>query len=392
MTLVPRTDGQEVRYLLPEEITTDPIYDVRPGAADDEEIELLAHDIESNGQQDALIVSAKINAPNGADVDEYTEAYTLVAGHRRRRAVSLVNTKRSALGEPLLKLRVYVDRSITDTNIGLQKAIASNLHRKNFTPLQLALLIQRLKKEFGWDKQGFKGTQQVADYLKINAATVVQHEKFLKAPEEIKAALASGELSADGALTLITVVKPEKHKEVLEKGRVEQAKIDALPPARTTKKKQPIPTEDSKSAKLEKLARVEEPALRKAIRQTDDSTVTALPLSKKEIIEHFQDLADAPAYGYPDSQVRQWAKYFVEQFVTGKGTEKTLLKKFNLMTAESDPGTEASSKDDDSVPTSKPARAVRKDAKEKPTPTAKKVKAVKAVKGKVKAKVVPWQG
>lgn len=389
MTLVPRTDGQEVKYLLPEEIITDSIYDVRPGDLDDTEIEQLAQDIETSGQQDALIVSAKIHEDTSDDsrVMDYVESYTLIAGHRRRRAVSLINTKNSALGNPLLKLRVYVDRSITDTNIGLQKAIASNLHRKNFTPMQLALLIERLKKEFGWDKQGFKGTKLVADYLKVNPATITQHEKFLKAPEEVKAGLQSGEFSAQYALMLLTDVKPEKQKEVVEKSRQIQAEEDKK---KSKGKKEMtvisesgvteitesfLPEEPTKKSKSSKAApaRVEEPALRKSIRQTEGATEGPLPLSKKEILSHIQDIADSPAYGFPDGDVRQWAKFFVEEFVTGKASERKLLNKFDKIITGANEGSEKSIKAEKSEEV-KPTRAVRKDSKEKPVKPVKPVK------------------
>lgn len=404
MTLVPRTDGTETRYLLPEEIITDPIYDVRPGEAEDDDIEELAQSIEANGQEDTGIVSANQVGGASGEIGDYYEIFTLIAGHRRRRAISLINTKKSALGEPLLKMRVYIDRTITSAAIGLRKAITNNLHRKGYTPMQVALLIERVKKENGWDKQGFKGTKLAAEYLGVNAATITQHEKFLKAPEEVKSALASGEISAQGALLLLTDVKPEKRKEVIEKAREMQAEVEAKKPGKklrmevisesgiTEITESFLPEEDEKpgkkSSKAAKPTRVEAPALRKAARETPEATAGPLPLTKKEILQHLQDIADAPAYGFPDGDVRQWAKYFVEEFATGRGTERKLLNKFDKLCIGASEGTEKSSKAEEEKPAA-PARATRKDAgkpksekaeKSSKPPTAAKKKATPKTK------------
>lgn len=318
--------GNELVYLLPEEIQTDEKYALRRYETTEDEgdkIDRLADSIEAQGQLDAAVV---VPGEDGK--------YVLLIGHRRKRAVARINDARSEGGEPLLRLRAVVDRTGADP---LRKAAVSNIQREDFSPMDLALLIQRLRKDNGWE--GFSGAKKIASYLGVNAATITQHEKFLGADPEIKDKLHLGVISAQSAFDLLGV-KPEKRAEVLEK--VEQAvgrkKAEALVEVVEGKG-----TEEQKEAVYKKKAaavRVERPEVVKAIRETEGAAARPMALSRKEIVDFFERL-DSPMYGNLDSAVRTWVRYFCDSFVPGKGTDRTCLAKWDKMVEKSDKGTKA---------------------------------------------------
>ena len=289
-------------YFLPNEIQTDARFNVRPSSADDDgEIERLAQSIEESGQIDPGVVVPVNQTDEGED-------YILLIGHRRRRAITLINTKYALLGKPLLKMKVAVDRSTRAYSEQLRHAIASNLHRKSFTPMDLALLIQRLKTENKWI--GYQGSKKVADFLGVNPATVTQHERLLGADASIQAGVSTGKLSAQSAFDLLSV-KPEKLEEVNER-----------------------------SAQAAPTGRAKNNVVKRAIRETEEATARVVSRTRKEIISFFEDL-DAPAYGYPDGAIRQFATYF-QSWTQGGGTARTLTAKFDAMTAKAPQGTKSS--------------------------------------------------
>src|SRR3990167_5316727 len=87
-----------------------------------------------------------------------------------------------------------------------------------------------------------------------------------------------------------------------------------------------------------KAVRVKRPEVVKAIRETEDATSKPITLSRKDIIEHFEQF-DGPIYGHLDSAVREWVRYFADKFVQGKGTERTIMAKWDRMVKKADKGT-----------------------------------------------------
>jgi ParB-like chromosome segregation protein Spo0J len=342
--------AREVLFLRPEQITTEDKFNVRPfgDGENPEAIEQLALSIERDGQQDAGIVIPVEATENGEKITRYV----LISGHRRRRAISFLNERYAINGKSLIEMRVEVDRSGGDH---LRKAIVSNLHRKDFSPMDLATLIHRIKAENGWDSQAYAGTKKVAAYLSVSPATVIQHEKFLTVDGDLQKRLHNGDISAQSALDLIAIA-PDKRDEVLGRAAAIQAEENRKEAAVKAEKaaasgkvpKIPVPEATSSNSapsvesKPEK-TRIERPAVVKAIRETSAQTV--IPRTRKEIVEFFTSL-DGPAYGYVDSDVRQFIAYF-GKWQSGNGTDRTLLAKFDAMVEKSNQGTkEAQAKAD----------------------------------------------
>lgn len=343
-------------FLLPEVIEIDEKFRRSDYVINEEdeaqEIEDLAATIKTEGQLDAALVAT----------GSKPESYVLIAGHRRRRAVILINSNRAA-GDRM-KLRCHVVGGDV-----LKKSLISNTQRKQLSPMELANWIRKLREENKWE--GFQGAKKIKDYLGLNLATITQHEKFLTASIDVQQKLHSGVLTAQGALDVIAA-NPEKEAEVLANARELQTKKNKTREGRMTprmKKKlqdegKPLPTESN---------RIEGPTIREAIRQTPGATKAPLLLEKKLILSAIE-LFDSPAYGFADSAVRQWARYFVDVFAMGGGTVKTMREKFDAMVKKSFKGTKG--KPEPEKITTPSGKRARKDKKEKP---AKKVVAKKAI-------------
>lgn len=365
--------------LLPQEIGEDPKYDIRLYASDstkakeEKKIAFLAQSLERDGQlDDCLVVPAPEVAGNG-----HHPKYIMVAGHRRRAAAILVNDKRGAAGQPLLRLRCRV---LDPGDAVVRKCAASNLQREDLSPMHKALLFERTRKQEGWG-EGPKADKKVAEFFGVSLALVTTHNQFLTADHKIKEALASGEISADTALELIRSVRPENVGKVLEGSRVEQIRAAADRAADEVARGKKTPDEAKEDIRKAASGRIEAPAARKAIRSQPDEDKEGtgpVPLTRKEIIEEFASL-DGPAYGPENGVVRQWARYVVEKWVKGEGSTKGMLKLFDKMVdgkveaadkaagkvAESKGASKGTSKGTDASK-SKPATKASKGGKAKP--------------------------
>ena len=152
---------------------------------------------------------------------ERTGKLRVVAGHRRLQAVQLVNERRSARGKGLLRLRCVVDRSERDH---LHTAIATNVQRRNLSPMDLALLIERLRKKFKW--AGQTGTAQVAAYLGVLRITVTQHERLRTLSDDLQEQVHRGTLTPQSAFELMPF-PPEERPRILHRAREIQSERDA---------------------------------------------------------------------------------------------------------------------------------------------------------------------
>src|ERR1700733_605465 len=141
MAAISMVMDREQIFLRPEELRSDPAYDVRPWStsteAEDTEIDNLSLRIEKAGRQlDPVLVVPRI--------EHGREIYVIYAGNRRRRAIALWNARISARGgsAALMKVWCVIDRSGGDIR---QKAYSSNRDRKNMSPMDTAKLISILR-------------------------------------------------------------------------------------------------------------------------------------------------------------------------------------------------------------------------------------------------------
>lgn len=315
VSLPPNT--QDV-FLLPEHIDTrEEFIKLRQNINEEEEAELieaLAGLIERDGQLDsAILIPAK----------KKDDPFILYAGHRRRRAIALINEKRSRTpGAELMRLRCRIDNSGGDIK---RKAITSNLGREGFTALDLAAIIRDLRVEHSWE--GFPGTKKISAYLGISPAQVTQHEKLLSATPEIRQALLEKRMTVQGAYDMLNV-KPEKQSEVIKKAEeLQRVRNQKLTPR----------IRAAREAKGIKDEAVESPQVRRAIRETSGASTKPIPLTRKELLEELTAF-DSSAYGHVDGAIREWVGYFTGAFAEGAGTTTTMRKKFDAMTSKAPKG------------------------------------------------------
>ncbi len=309
----------EVVQLLPQHIKTDQRFNVRPFSSEnnvheDALIERLALSLERVGQLDDLLI---------------TPDRVVIAGHRRRRAALLANERRSVRGEPLLKLSCKIDNRGGDYR---QKAIVSNLHRKESSAMDLAYLIHRLRKEYSWE--GPKGTAHVAEYLGIDKLTVTTHERFLCAEKALQNQLHAGVISAKSCLDLLTQVESAPARaaalvratEIQAEDTLEKQLLDYKDGKKTLTETEAALTANPKS-------RIEHPAVVKAIRELRASTICPphkkLALLRAELIKSIAQF-DTPEYS---PSARAFVRYWVDQYSAGKGTQETLTAKFRAITS-----------------------------------------------------------
>lgn len=301
--------------LLPEEITIDPRFNVRRWQVDEEserlKINNMAASIMSVGQLDAVVaVPHRLVEPHHPGVSLYP---VLTIGHRRHRAVAMINEIRVKANLEPLRLRVRLDESGGDH---YQKAIVSNLHRSDYSPMELAALIV--------DLRATMSVPEVATYLRVSETLVTDRERLIhESDPATQAALHRGELSVAEALNILDH-SVAKRVEILETAkRIEAEKSDIR--ARPGRVRETV--DGSKSP-------ISRASLSKAITEV---TGRPQPKTRADILQFIIDL-DAPAYGYPDAAVRKWSR-IAQLWTKGQATDSKMQALFDQMTLKADKGT-----------------------------------------------------
>jgi ParB family chromosome partitioning protein len=138
-------------------------------------IEELAESIRQKGILQPLLVR-KVNG-----------GYELIAGERRFRAAQ-------RLGLEHVPVTV---REVSDSEL-LEMALIENLQREDLNPLEEAQAYRRLMDEFGLTQEA------VATRVGKDRSTVANTLRLLQLPDEVKAEIARGALSAGHARALVT--------------------------------------------------------------------------------------------------------------------------------------------------------------------------------------------
>ena len=133
---------------------------------DEAEIEALADSLRSHGLLQPLVVRASAGR------------FQLIAGERRLRAARL-----AGWSEVPAEVRDVDDRQMAEL------AIVETVQRKDLNPLEKAASFQRYLSEYGCTQE------ELASRVSIDRSTVANLIRLLELPEEVKAFVASGELS-----------------------------------------------------------------------------------------------------------------------------------------------------------------------------------------------------
>jgi len=159
-----------------------------------------------------------------------TDKYEIIAGERRWRASKLAG---------LEKVPVVIRQA--DSQATLAMALIENIQREDLNPIETAIGLKRLLKEFDLTQQA------VADAVGRSRAAVSNLLRLLKLPKEIQNALHEGRLSMGHARAIISLpedVQKELADKAMDRGwsvrEIEEAAQQVLVPKkliRTAKKK-----------------------------------------------------------------------------------------------------------------------------------------------------------
>lgn len=301
--------NEQLIRLLPEEILTNPKFNIRSGVLRDGDMtdEELRTSLKVHGQGQPVLLR------------RIDEGYEIVAGHRRREQIGIINLTLEDGMEPMLVTGIAKDLSDAQA---LALAAAENLQRKNMNPMEDAALIQKIREEFKW--KGGKNSKKVAEFLGKSPGWVTEREKLLALEEPIQADIQAGKLSAEAALVL-PAVRPEMRGEVLQEAQTLQM-------AEKAKKGQKAIIKDGR-IELIKAKHVKAAARKKKALKPGEFKA----LGRGEIMDFFasyygsKEQTGENAIPFAYALVQDCLGYFLEKFITGKGTTETMGKKFEAM-------------------------------------------------------------
>lgn len=167
-------------------ILTVPIDEIRPNPHqprtefDAEALQELANSIREHGLIQPLIVT-----------QEEPNQYTLIAGERRWRACRLADLN-----------RVPVVIKNVSSQARLELALVENIQRADLNPIEEAMAYNQLLQEFALTQA------EAAQRVGKSRSEVANKVGLLKLPEEIQAAVSSGQISYGHARALITLPTP----------------------------------------------------------------------------------------------------------------------------------------------------------------------------------------
>jgi ParB family chromosome partitioning protein len=149
---------------------------------DEDELASLGESIRVNGVLQPILVRRHPTKP---------DMHEIVAGERRWRAAQLAG---------LHELPV-IERSLSDREV-LELALVENVQRRDLSALEEAEGYQRLIAEFG------RKQEDLAHEIGKSRAHVANTLRLLKLPEEVKAMIADGRLSAGHGRALLAAEDP----------------------------------------------------------------------------------------------------------------------------------------------------------------------------------------
>jgi ParB family transcriptional regulator, chromosome partitioning protein len=154
--------------------------DFQPRAqVDDARLEELASSIKSNGVIQPIVVRT------------VGDRFQIIAGERRWRA---------AVKAGLLRVPIVIrDVAPGQERSLLEMALIENLQREDLNPIDQALAYQRLSDEFQLKQE------DIAAAVGKDRASIANHLRLLRLPDEVRAEVASGRLSMGHARALVAL-------------------------------------------------------------------------------------------------------------------------------------------------------------------------------------------
>lgn len=161
-------------------------------ALDMEALQELADSIREHGLIQPLIVTSMQDPTSDAQ-------YQIIAGERRWEAAKMAG---------LTRVPVIVKEATPQKMLEL--ALVENIQRADLNPLEEAAAYRQLMDDFGLTQE------QVAEKVGKSRVTVANSVRLLRLPDEIKRALAGGQISEGHARALLALNKRADQLKVLE--------------------------------------------------------------------------------------------------------------------------------------------------------------------------------
>jgi len=193
---------------------------------DDAQLEELTNSIREKGVMQPLLVRPS-DDPN---------IFELIAGERRWRAA-----QRAGLHEVPVIIRDVDDKE------ALELAIIENVQRADLNPLEEAMGYDQLMDQFGYTQN------DLAQVIGKSRSHVANTLRLMKLPEDVRSMLASGDLTAGHARTLITADNPSALARRIVGEGLSVRQAEAMHQDNGHVRKKPVPTEkDADTQALEK--------------------------------------------------------------------------------------------------------------------------------------------
>ena len=159
-------------------------------------LEGLAKSIRANGIVQPIVVRPL----ESASTPGAARRYQIIAGERRWRAAQLAQLQRVPI--------VVKDLAASSRKQQLEMALIENIQREDLNPMEEAAAYQRLVEEFRMRQE------DISEQVGKDRATIANYMRLLKLPEEVRATVASGELSMGHARALVALASEADQRRV----------------------------------------------------------------------------------------------------------------------------------------------------------------------------------
>src|SRR6186713_2921495 len=155
------------------------------GSLDEARLQELAQSIRANGLIQPIVVRK--------DGDRFQ----IIAGERRWRAAKLAG---------LLRVPIVVRDVVPGEKSQLELALVENIQREDLNPIDEALAYKRLADQFELTQE------QIAAAVGKDRATIANHLRLLRLPDEVRTEVASGRLSMGHARALLSLASEDEQR------------------------------------------------------------------------------------------------------------------------------------------------------------------------------------
>jgi ParB family transcriptional regulator, chromosome partitioning protein len=157
------------------------------GSLDEARLQELSPSIRANGLIQPIVVR------------KAGDRFQIIAGERRWRAAKLAG---------LLRVPIVVRDVVPGEKSQLELALVENIQREDLNPIDEALAYKRLADQFELTQE------QIAAAVGKDRATIANHLRLLRLPDEVRTEVASGRLSMGHARALLSLAGEAEQRQL----------------------------------------------------------------------------------------------------------------------------------------------------------------------------------